>query len=127
MEHNASRVSTLPHIALSIIPKLNSRRSLPPANSRRTASPRTTVAARKCSQPTVTHQTELIMGLLDSLKSSCTKMAKEAITDAMTGGNEEGGGGAGDRAPEDSEAYAKKVADTIKADVRYVLGYGRLW
>lgn len=60
------------------------------------------------------------MGFLDSLKSSCTKMAKEAVTDAMSGGKGESAG-ADSRAPEDSEAYAAKVAETIKADVRYVL------
>lgn len=59
------------------------------------------------------------MGLLDSLKASCTKMAKEAVTDAMKGGKDDGG--ADSRAPEDSEAYAAKVAETIRADVRYVL------
>lgn len=58
------------------------------------------------------------MGLLDSLKSSCTKMAKEAVSDAMKGGKDES---SDSRGSEDSEAYAAKVAETIKADVRYVL------
>lgn len=66
------------------------------------------------------------MGLMDSLKASCTKMAKQAVKDAMDGGNEESAGGADTRAPEDSEAYAAKVAESIKADVRYVHGYARL-
>lgn len=61
------------------------------------------------------------MGFLDSLKSTCTKMAKEAVTDAMSGGKGESAG-ADSRAPEDSEAYAAKVAETIKADVRMFSG-----
>lgn len=65
------------------------------------------------------------MGFMDSLKASCTKMAKEAVSDAMQGGKAESGGG-DTRAPEDSAAYAEKVAESIKADVRYVHGYGRL-
>lgn len=58
------------------------------------------------------------MGLLDTLKSSCTKMAKEAVEDAMKGDSNASGGASSTRAPEDAEAYAKKVAESIKADVR---------
>lgn len=58
------------------------------------------------------------MGLLDTLKSSCTKMAKEAVEDAMKGDSNASGGASDTRAPEDPEAYAKKVAEAIEADVR---------
>lgn len=61
------------------------------------------------------------MGLMDALKSTCTKMAKEAVNDAMKGDSNAEGGSSSTRAPEDSEAYAQKVADTIQADVRCVL------
>lgn len=57
---------------------------------------------------------------MDSLKASCTKMAKTAIKDAMDGDNKSGGGSTSTRAPEDPEAYAAKVAETIQADVRCV-------
>lgn len=57
------------------------------------------------------------MGLLDSLKANCTKMAKQAVKDAVAGG---GGGSSDDRAPADAAAYAEKVADAISADVRCV-------
>ncbi|CAM9316885.1 unnamed protein product [Ectocarpus sp. 6 AP-2014] len=66
-------------------------------------------------------------GFMDSIKASCTKMAKQQINEAMAGDKKEsasGGGSAatGTRAPEDAEAYAKKVAEAIKADVRMFSG-----
>lgn len=60
------------------------------------------------------------MGFMDSLKSSCTKMAKQAVKEAMEGDStsDKAGASSSSRAPSDPEAYAKKVAETIQADVR---------
>lgn len=53
---------------------------------------------------------------MKALKTGIKKAAKEVVEEAM-GGKEEN---RGSRAPEDPEAYAKKVADAIKADIRCV-------
>lgn len=55
------------------------------------------------------------------LRSRCKKMAKEAIKDAVKKAEASTGAGRARMGPEDPEAYAAKVAETIKADVRYVL------
>ena len=52
-------------------------------------------------------------------RSSCKKLAKDAIKDAVAKA-ESGFAGTG---PEDAETYAAQVAETIKADVRYVFRY----
>lgn len=45
-------------------------------------------------------------------------MAKEAVKDAVAKAQ-------ASTAPPDPEAYAAKVAETIKADVRYAIRYSR--
>lgn len=52
------------------------------------------------------------------LVSKCKSMAKEAVKDAVAKAQ-------ASTAPPDPEAYAAKVAETIKADVRYAIRYGR--
>eukprot|EP00903_Cladosiphon_okamuranus_P007076 g6876.t1 len=61
-------------------------------------------------------------GFMEALKANCTKMAKQQIKEAMSGGKTPAGASSETRAPEDAEAYAKKVAETIKADVRMFSG-----
>eukprot|EP00752_Nemacystus_decipiens_P011242 g9991.t1 len=64
-------------------------------------------------------------GFMDALKANCTKMAKQQISEAMSGDKgDKGSAGAssGTRAPDDAEAYAQKVAEAIKADVRMFSG-----
>lgn len=52
---------------------------------------------------------------MDALKTGVKKVAKDVVQEAMSGKD----GNRGSRAPpEDPEAYAKKVADAIKADIR---------
>lgn len=57
-----------------------------------------------------------IMKLLDTLKSSCTKMAKSQLS----GGTSEEKSASGTHEAEGSQEYAEKVAGAIRADVRYV-------
>ncbi|CAN0229943.1 unnamed protein product [Pylaiella littoralis] len=62
-------------------------------------------------------------GFMDSLKANCTKMAKQQINEHLSGGKgSSSGASSSSKAPEDAEAYAKKVAETIKADVRMFSG-----
>lgn len=56
------------------------------------------------------------MGLFDKIKSGATKVAQQAIERAREHGAEDDA--QKERSPEDAEAYAKKVADSIDADVR---------
>lgn len=60
------------------------------------------------------------MGLLDSIKSSCTKIATKAFGEHSKKQKGKGGGGgkSSSRAPEDADAYAEKVSEAIRADVR---------
>lgn len=51
---------------------------------------------------------------MNALKTGIKKVAKDVVEEAMSGNDEN----RGSRAPEDPEAYAKKVADAIKADIR---------
>ena len=52
-------------------------------------------------------------------RASCKKMAKKAIKNAVAKAEDS----FAKKGPEDPEAYAAQVAETIKADVRYVFRY----
>ena len=74
----------------------------------------TAAAGRKCSSqrtPLPTQTDDIIMPTM-GFRSSCKKLAKEAIRDVVA---------KAEYSPRDPEAYAAQVAETIKADVRYVV------